>query len=113
MGAGERDVGEDEMKRQVDGVFERFGEREVRICDMDAAKNQLIDECGRRYEEVETNIWGPLSPKGARRILYLGTGRHGGGIILRALYAKTDAGEWLNSATGERAPFPAERQAAW
>lgn len=102
-----------ETRLRIEALFERFGEREVRICDMDAPRHHLLDEAGGRYEEVETNIWGLVLPPGERRILYLGTGRHGGGIILRALYVRTDEGEWLNATTGDPASFPVEQTAAW
>ena len=112
----------DEGKRAAKQAFAECAEaglqhvREVRVVDMDAAKNQLVGEDGSRFEEVETNIWGRVAPPaglGRRRILYLGTGRHGGGIILRALYVRTAAGAWLNGATGAPAPFPDSRKAAW
>ena len=91
---------------------------EVRIWSIDAPRNHLIDTEGRRFEEVETNIWGRLCPAGERRLLYLGTGKHGDRITLRALFAKVDAPgaegpTWINVNTGAEAPFPEERKACW
>lgn len=100
-------------KETLARVLDVYGPREVLICDMDAGKHQLIDEAGNRYEEVETNIWGRMEGQGSRRVLYLGTGRHGGGIILRALYVKDDAGAWLNGSTGRPAPFSEAKKALW
>ena len=86
---------------------------EVPIWGIDAPLNQLIDGEGRRFEEVETNIWGRLDPAGSRNVLYLGTGKHGDRITLRALYVKVEDGRWLNANTGGEAPFPEERMASW
>lgn len=87
--------------------------REIPIWGIDAPLNQLIDGEGRRFEEVETNIWGRLAPVGTREVLYLGTGKHGDRITLRALYVKAEGGRWLNANTGAEAPFPNERMASW
>ncbi|MGN0078302.1 MAG: GAF domain-containing sensor histidine kinase [Coriobacteriales bacterium] len=40
---------------------------------------------------------------GAAEVAYLGTGRHGGGIILRPLFIK-ESGSWVNATTGKEAP---------
>ena len=93
---------------------------EVRIWEIDAPLNQLISTEGVRFEEVETNIWGRLAPAGERDLLYLGTGKHGDRITLRALFAKVGVGEgadarpaWINVNTGAEAPFPEDRKVRW
>ena len=72
----------------------------VAVVDMDRARNQLIGEDGRRFGEVEPNTWAALDDPS---VVYLGTGRHGGGIVLRALYVHEDGG-WVNASTGRPAP---------
>mgnify|MGYP004478641597 CR=1 FL=1 len=72
----------------------------VSVVDMDRELNQLIGEDGRRYVEVEPNTWTCADD---RSVVYLGTGRHGGGIVLRALYVRTDSG-WVNATVGRPAP---------
>lgn len=72
----------------------------VAVVDMDRARNQLVGEDGRRYSEAEPNIWISADDPS---IAYLGTGRHGGGIVLRALYVH-DGSRWLNASTGKPAP---------
>lgn len=86
---------------------------EVPIWSIDAPLNQLIDGEGKRFEEVETNIWGRLGLGHQRDILYLGTGKHGDRIALRALYVKVEDGRWLNAQTGGQAPFSKESMALW
>lgn len=75
---------------------------EVAVCDMDAKASLLIGVDGRRFEEVKTNLWMPV--EGARDTAYLGTGRHGGGIVLKPLYVALD-GSWRNVTTGREAPL--------
>ena len=108
-------MGDAAKKAAADAYFASEGAnpREVKIDDMDAPKHQLMDAAGHRFEEVETNIWGRMDEGASRRVLYLGTGKHAGGIILRALYFKLESGEWINASTGSPAPFPEERMAAW
>ncbi|MDO4291288.1 MAG: hypothetical protein Q4C41_08700 [Eggerthellaceae bacterium] len=72
----------------------------VAVVDMDRERNQLIGEDGRRYAEVEPNTWTCVED---RSVVYLGTGRHGGGIVLRALYVRTERG-WVNATVGRPAP---------
>lgn len=75
---------------------------EVPIRDMDRSQSLLVDERGRRYHEINTNIWA-RTDGGLRDVVYLGTGRHGGGITLRPLYVKVE-GVWRNATTGREAP---------
>ena len=84
---------------------------DIYIKGIDKEAHQLIDADGRRFEEIETNIWGETGI--AREILYLGTGRHGGGVMLRPLFLRTSGGTWLNSTTGKVAPFDDCRKAIW
>lgn len=72
----------------------------VAVAGIDAQAGQLIGEDGRRYTEIEPNLWVSLEDSS---VAYLGTGRHGGGIVLRALYVH-DGGGWLNVTTGKPAP---------
>ncbi|WP_158539764.1 hypothetical protein [Gordonibacter sp. 28C] len=74
---------------------------EVSVRDMDHERSLLIGIDDRAYREVETNIWAAGE---VPDVLYLGTGRHGGGIVLRPLYVLAD-GTWLNVSTGRTAPF--------
>ena len=74
---------------------------EVPVCDMDWEHSLLIGTDGRAYREIETNIW---AASATPDVLYLGTGRHGGGIVLRPLYVQI-CGTWLNVSTGRTAPF--------
>lgn len=78
------------------------GIAEVPICDMDRERFLLVDFDGRRYHEVKTNLWAEADNE-ARDIVYLGTGRHGGGIVLKPLFVKTN-GLWINATTGREAP---------
>lgn len=74
---------------------------EVAICDMDSRTQLLTGVNGCVYREINTNIWvNALEYDG---VAYLGTGRHGGGIILRPLFVESD-GKWLNASTGAEAP---------
>lgn len=77
------------------------GAGEVPICDMDSEANVLIGPDGRAFVEVETNIW--VDRDRFERVAYLGTGRHGGGIVLRPMFVKTE-GVWKNVTTGREAP---------
>ncbi|MBQ9953937.1 MAG: hypothetical protein IJO87_00715 [Eggerthellaceae bacterium] len=86
---------------------------EVPIWGVDAPLNQLIDGDGRRFKEVETNLWVCLDRESGGNIAYLGTGRHGDRINLRALYVKVEDGRWLNAQTGAGAPFSDESKASW
>ncbi len=86
---------------------------EVWICGIDAAHHQLIDADGNRFEEVETNLWGRVGAHGSRRAIYLGTGKHGGGITLRLLYKKNNMNEWVNVFTNCVAPFDADSKELW
>ncbi len=54
----------------------------------------------RAFFELNSNIWKERGSSAA----YLGTGRHGGGIMLRIMFVEVD-GSWLNVATGQPAPF--------
>ena len=59
------------------------------------------DAAGKRaFFELNSNIWKERGSKAA----YLGTGRHGGGIVLRIMFVEVD-GHWFNVATGQSAPF--------
>lgn len=76
---------------------------DILIAGMDARSNVLIAADGRRFHEVNSNIW-KVRGEGAA---YLGTGRHGGGITLRLLFVK-DGDAWYNVETGRPAPFASE-----
>lgn len=74
---------------------------EVPVCSMDAAQGLLHGADGGTYAEVTTNIW--MRQDQSQRVAYLGTGRHGGGIILRPLFIREGA-SWKNATTGAVAP---------
>lgn len=74
---------------------------EVAVRDIDVERNVLIGVDGRSYVEAEPNTW--VSETGDHDVAYLGTGRHGGGIVLRPLFVRC-AGMWLNTSTGKPAP---------
>lgn len=74
----------------------------VRICGIDAGRGLLEAEGGALFHEVATNLWAPLDRR-APRAVYLGTGRHQGGLVLRPLYADFGKG-WRNISTGKPAP---------
>lgn len=76
------------------------GVTEVPIVDMDYNKSLLYGSTGQVFREVSTNLW----VTDDEDVAYLGTGRHGGGIILRAMFVKVD-GEWVNVVTGNNASF--------
>lgn len=78
------------------------GVGEVPICDMESDANLLYGVDGRVFCEVETNIWANRNRR--EGVAYLGTGRHGGGIVLRPLFVEID-GEWFNATTGKPTPF--------
>lgn len=77
------------------------GISEVPICDMENSGPLLTGIDGRSFYEVDTNIWADAEHD--EGVMYLGTGRHGGGIVLRPLFVRMgDA--WLNATTGKDAP---------
>lgn len=81
---------------------EEQGVAPVRICGIDAGRGLLEAEGGELFHEVATNLWAPLDRR-APRAVYLGTGRHQGGLVLRPLYADFGKG-WRNISTGKPAP---------
>ncbi len=77
---------------------------EVGVVDMDGSKKQLVGADGKVYHEIDFNVWADVDL--SRRdveVVYLGTGRHGGGVTLRPLFFKED-GIWYNFTTGREAP---------
>ena len=77
---------------------------EVGVVDMDRAGKRLVGIDGRTYHEVGFNVWVDTAlSREAADVVYLGTGRHGGGVTLRPLFYKAD-GAWYNFTTGRRAP---------
>ena len=78
------------------------GIAEIPICDMDRERFVLVDFGGRRYHELKTNLWTEADDDG-QDIVYLGTGRHSGGIVLKPLFVKI-SGRWFNVTTGQEAP---------
>lgn len=90
---------------------------EVAVVDVNGAAKRLIGANGRTYHEIETNIWADTPPEeGESDVVFLGTSRHGGGIVLRPLYLCID-GTWRNATTGREAPcgmpYHAESKALW
>ena len=81
---------------------EARGIAEVAVRDMDQQKSLIIGVDERVYHEVATNIWAAEAERDCE-VAYLGTGRHGGGIVLRPLFLKID-GAWYNASTGREAP---------
>lgn len=75
---------------------------DIQICDMQRMPNVLYSSEGREFREVKTNIWAENGPDSDA--LYLSTGRHNGGIMLRLLFVKID-GVWRNALTGKKVSF--------
>jgi len=126
-GSHQNELGEarhpDVALERVKQVASRF-EVDIPIIDMDYQKNILyaasstkssvssgvINATGttsaaaigskRAFYELNSNIWKERGSSAA----YLGTGRHGGGIMLRIMFVRVD-GHWVNVATGQPAPF--------
>lgn len=74
----------------------------IDICGIDYQRITLTDACGRVFHEAATNLWACDDPS-VRQVIYLGTGKHHGGITLRPLFV--DCGEgWCNISTGKPAP---------
>lgn len=75
---------------------------DVPICGMDYDTSELTGIDGYVYVQVHSNLWVrrdvPDDP-----VVYLGTGKHGSGIILRPLFVKHD-GVWRNVVNGRVAP---------
>lgn len=75
---------------------------EVGVVSIDRARGVLVGSDGRRYREWEPNTWA-VDGEDSPQVVYLGTGRHAGGIVLRPLFVYA-AGEWVNATTGKPAP---------
>lgn len=91
----------------MDGCDERFGVKsfgyeDVPICGMDYNTSELTGIDGSVYVQVHSNLWAkrdaPDDP-----IVYLGTGKHGSGIILRPLFVR-EGGVWQNVVNRKPAP---------
>lgn len=83
------------------------GYRAVAIVGMDPDRRLLKGEDGLLYRECEPNTW--VATDGPINAVYLGTGRHGGGIVLRVLFVKSEDGSgWVNATTGRPAPANAK-----
>lgn len=75
--------------------------REVPVCGFEGLR--LVGADGRIYHETATarsNIWRSVEDGS---VIYVGTSRHHGGVVLRPLYVLVD-GMWLNAVTGKPAP---------
>lgn len=70
---------------------------EVPVCDMTDAPLRLYDKDGCAYKEVDTNIW--MKADEPSDAAYVGTSKHGGGVVLRLMFVKDD-GRWVNVITG-------------
>lgn len=90
----------------LEKLFEESALREIPICDVDQKRGLLFSADGCVFHEISSNIWTDSEEK----IAYLGTGRHAGGIILRAMFVRMGA-EWINIVTHERAAFSAPMDA--
>ena len=75
---------------------------EVGVVSIDKTRGLLVGSDGRSYREWEPNTWAD-SGEARPQVVYLGTGRHGGGIVLRPLFVRTSDG-WVNATTGRPAP---------
>lgn len=81
---------------------ERMGIREVPVCGMEELPLVLHGIDGKRYAEVDGNVWMPIGEESD--VAYVGTSRHGGHMTLRPLFVKYE-GTWRNAATGRDADF--------
>lgn len=75
-------------------------EVEVPVCGMKEGGPLLCAVDGRVFCEVATNLWANRDVD--EGVIYLGTNRHGGGIVLRALFARTSDGD-ASDASEDRA----------
>lgn len=87
---------------------ERKGIREVPVCGMEELPLVLLGCDGRRYAEVDGNIWMPVD--GDSDVAFVGTSRHGGHMTLRPLFVKYK-GLWRNATTGREADFTSWKKA--
>ena len=77
--------------------------RAIAVVGVDSERNLLKGEDGRFYRECEPNTWAVAD--GPVDAVYLGTGRHGGGSVLRVLFVRSEDGSgWVNATTGRPAP---------
>ena len=89
--------------RQAEVARVRSAHRAISVVGIDAERNLLKGEDGRLYRECEPNTW--AAADGPIDAVYLGTGRHGGGIVLRVLFVRScDGSGWVNATTGRPAP---------
>ena len=86
----------------VRAFCERKGIGEVQVCDMEPSPLVLRGVNGKRYAEVEGNVWMALG--GDSDVAYVGTSRHGGHMALRPLFVKVE-GVWRNAVTGRESDF--------
>lgn len=82
--------------QEIRALLGRRGIGEVPVCDMESMPLALHGVDGRRYAEVEGNVW--MAPD-RDDVAYVGTSRHGGHMTLRPLFVKVD-GAWVNTMTG-------------
>lgn len=75
---------------------------EVAVCGIDRERGLLLGADGQAFREWEPNTW-VVAGEEHPGVVYLGTGRHGGGIVLRPLFVRDVAG-WRNASTGARPP---------
>lgn len=72
---------------------------EIAVADMDYHLSELTGVDGSRFYEITSNLWARFG-EDPLQVVYLGTGRHGGGIVLRPLYVCSPDG-WINVSSGK------------
>lgn len=75
---------------------------EVPIDAVDRQNLLVVAADGTRFCDVDGSLWAPLAGQGVGDVRYVGSAHHGGGIMLKALYARID-GTWFDVRTGEPA----------
>lgn len=86
----------------VRAYCEREGIGEVQVCGMETSPLVLRGIDGKRYAEVDGNVW--MALESPDDVAYIGTSRHGGHMALRPLFVKID-GTWRNAVNGNISDF--------
>ncbi len=87
----------------------RRGAREVPIAGMSKDKERLISSSGESFYELAcSNLW-RSDDADKRDFLYVGTGKHAGGVVLRPVLANV-GGHWINVFTGRESSMSIEGQ---
>lgn len=73
---------------------------EIAVADMDYQLSELTGVDGSRFYEITSNLWARFG-ENPPCVVYLGTGRHGGGIVLRPMYVRSSDGSWINTSSGK------------